>query len=158
MKTWNVMVDGVGYYVEFRNNRQIVVNGALLNLKDYRVKTGMLQTEYEIPVGCRKALLVIRSMSGPRLVMDNRDCATGEEYVPEKIPVWAYVFIVLHCGNFLNGAIGGAMAAVGILITSSVSSNQKMNPIVKVIIDIAVLAGAYAVVFAVALALTGLLY
>lgn len=158
MKTWNVMVDGIGYYVELRNNKQIAVNGALLNLKDYRVKTGMIQTDYEIPVGYKKALLVIRSMSEPCLVLDNRNCATGEEYVPVKMPVWAYVFIILHCGNFLNGAIGGVMAAVGILITASVSGNPKSNLVVKILIDVVVLAGAYAVVFAVAFALAGLLY
>lgn len=158
MKTWNVMSDGIGYNVELRNNRQIIVNGASLNLKEYRVRTGMMQTEYEIPLGYRKALLVIRSMSEPRLVMDNRDCATGETYVPVKVPAWAYVFIVLHCGNFLNGAIGGAMAAVGMLVTASVSGNQKLNLAVRIIIDAAVLVGAYAVVFGVAFALAGLLH
>lgn len=57
-------------------------------------------------MGAKTALLVIRSMSTPQLVIDNRDCATGEEYVPVKLPVWAYAFVVLHCINFINGAIG----------------------------------------------------
>ncbi len=158
MKTWNVMADGMGYYVELRNNKEIAVNGALLKLKDYRAKTGMVQTEYEIPLGSKKALLVIRSMSEPALVLDNRDCATGEEYVPAKVPAWAFVFMALHCINFRNGAIGGAMGAMGIIITASVSGNRKMNILARIGIDIAVLAGAYAIVYAVALALVGLLY
>ncbi len=158
MKTWNVTSDGAGYYVELKNNKQVVVNGAVLNLKEYRVKTGMLQTEYEIPVGFRKALLIIRSMSQPRLIMDNRDCATGEEYVPFKTPAWAYVFIVLHCGNFLNGALGGALAAVGMLTAASVSSNQKLNLALRIIINIVILIAAYAIMFGIAFALTGLWY
>ncbi len=158
MKTWNVMVDGVGYCVEYINNKQIAVNGALLNLKDYRVKTGFVQTDFEIPLGYKKALLVIRSMSEPYLVLDNRDCATGEQYVPAKMPIWAYIFMVLHCGNFMNGAIGGAMAAFGILITASVAGNPKMNMALRIVICFAVLAGAYAIVFGIALVLAGLLY
>lgn len=35
-KTWNVMVDGIGYYVELKNNKQAVVNGAVYNLKEHR--------------------------------------------------------------------------------------------------------------------------
>lgn len=157
-KTWNVTVDGIGFYVELKNNKQVAVNGAVYNLKDYRKKTGMIQTEYEIPVGHKSALLVIRSMAEPCLVIDNRNCATGEEYVPLKMPVWAYVFMVLHLVNFMNGAIGGAMAAVGMLATASVSSNRKKNIAVRILIDIAILIGTYAVVYGAAIALNLLLY
>lgn len=157
-KTWNVMVDGIGFYVELRNKKQFAVNGAVYNLKDYRKKTGTLQTEYEIPVGHKNALLVIRSMGQPCLVIDNRDCETGEEYVPLKMPAWAWIFIILHFINFRNGAIGGAMAAVGWIATASVSANRKMNIAVRVLIDIGILIGIYAVVIGVATILYLLLY
>ena len=107
-------------------------------------------------MGAKTALLVIRSMSTPQLVIDNRDCATGEEYVPVKIPGWAYVFVVLHCINFINGAIGWIMAVIGIALTTSVSCNKKFSVIVKVLLDLAILILAYAVVFGVAFLVTGL--
>lgn len=157
-KTWNVTVDGMGYYVELRNNKQVIVNGAVYKLKDYRKKTGLIHTEYEIPVGFRNALLVIKSMSQPCLVIDNRDCETGEEYVPVKVPAWAYLFIALHFVNFMNGAIGGAMAAVGMIATVSVSTNRKFNIAVKILLDLAILVCTYAVVFGIAIALNMLLY
>ena len=157
-KTWNVMVDGIGQYVELKNNKQAVVNGAVYNLKEHRKKTGMLQTEYEIPVGYRNALLIIRSMAQPCLVIDNRDCETGEEYVPLKMPAWAWLFIVLHFINFRNGAIGGAMGAMGMIATASVSANRKMNIVVRILIDIGILIGTYAVVIGVATILYLLLY
>ena len=53
-KSWNVNVDGMTYNVSLRN-KNLLVNGAPLHLKNYRTKTGMIQTEYEIPVGSRKA-------------------------------------------------------------------------------------------------------
>lgn len=157
-KTWNVMVDGIGFYVELMNKKQFAVNGAVYNLKDYRRKTNSIQAEYEIPVGHKSALLVIRSMGQPCLVIDNRDCETGEEYVPFKLPAWAYIFIVLHFINFRNGAIGGAMAAVGMIATASVSANRKMNIAVRILIVIAILIGTYAIVFGVATVLYLLLY
>ena len=158
MKAWDVTVDGIGYRVEFRNSRQIHVNGAVYNLKDYRVKTGMMQTDYEIPLGFRKALFIVRSLSEPRLVVNHIACATGEEYVPIKTPIWAYIFLALHLPNFLNGAIGGGMCAVGMMITASVSSNRKLNLAVKIIICLAALVGAYAVVYGAAFTLAGLLH
>ena len=156
-KSWNVNVDGMTYNVSLRN-KNLSVNGAPLHLKNYRTKTGMIQTEYEIPVGNRKALLVIQSMGNPRLVMDNRDCETGEQYVPAKVPIWAYLFVVLHCVNFMNGAIGGAMAAVGILLTLSVSGNTKMNIGLRIFLDIAFVILSYAIVFGLAVLIAGALY
>ena len=156
-KSWNVNVDGMAFHVSLRKNK-LSVNGAPLLLKNYRTKTGMLQTEYEIPVGTRKALLVIPSMGNPRLVMDNRDCETGEQYVPTKVPIWAYFFMVLHFVNFMNGAIGGAMAAVGILLTLSVSGNTKMNIGLRIFLDIAFVILSYAIVFGLAVLIAGALY
>ncbi|MCM1155804.1 MAG: hypothetical protein NC489_37830 [Ruminococcus flavefaciens] len=156
-KSWNVNVDGMMYNVTLRK-KDLLVNGAPLHLKNYRTKTGMVQTEYEIPVGNRKALLVIQGMGGSRLFMDNRDCETGEAYIPAKVPVWAYIFVVLHCINFVNGAIGGAMAAVGILLTLTVSANTKMNIGLRIFLNIAFLILAYAIVFGLAVLIVGALY
>lgn len=156
-KTWNVVVDGNPYNIELAKGTKVIVNGEELKLKDYKKKSGLVHTEYEIPVGSKQALLVIMTAKSPQLVIDNRDCETGEEFVPIKIPGWAYIFVVLHFINFLNGAIGAAMAVVGVALTTSVSINRKMNIAVKVLLNVAIVVVAYIVVFGVALLAAGLL-
>ena len=99
-KKWNVKIDERMYDIELKG-RKLLVNGEVMKLGPYRKKTGLTHEEYEVPIGSKKALLVIRNLSAPVLAIDNRDCATGEEYVPVKMPGWSYVFVVLHCLNFL---------------------------------------------------------
>lgn len=154
-KNWNVKIDEQMYNLELKG-KKLTINGETLKLNKYKKKTGLIHEEYEVPVGSKTALLVIRSMSAPQLVIDNKDCATGEEYVPIKLPVWSYVFVVLHCINFINGGIGWIMAVIGIALTTSVSCNKKFSVIVKVLLDLAILVLAYAVVFGVAFLVSGL--
>ena len=156
-KKWDVKIDDQKYGVEL-NGKKLTINGEVLKLKQYKKKTGLIHEEYEVPVGSKTALLVIRSMGTPQLVIDNRDCATGEEYVPVKLPGWAYVFIVLHCVNFLNGAIGWLMAVIGVALTTSVSCNRKFNIALRIILDLVILVLAYVVVFGVAFLAAGLIY
>lgn len=138
------------------NNRKVKINGELLKLKGYKKKTGLVTEEYEIPVGSKTALLVIKTMSAPQLVIDNKDCATGEDYVPTKLPGWAYVFVVLHCVNFLNGAIGCLLAVIGVVVTTSISCNRKLNVMVRVLLNLVVLILFFALVFGVAFLVAGL--
>lgn len=152
---WDVKIDEQMYNLELKG-KKLVVNGETLKLKTYKKKTGLIHEEYEVPVGPKTALLVIRSMAAPQLVIDNMDCATGEEYVPVKLPKWSWVFVALHCINFINGAIGWAMAVMGIALTTSVSCNKKMNVVMRVLVDIAILVFAYAIVFGVAFLINGL--
>ncbi|MBD5546037.1 MAG: hypothetical protein HDQ97_01305 [Lachnospiraceae bacterium] len=149
-KEWNVKVDDQMYNIEVKG-RKLKVNGENNKLRQYRKKTGLIHEEYEIPVGSKNALLVLNSMGGATLVIDNKDCATGEEYVPMKVPGWAYIFIVLHCVNFINGAIGAFLAFVGITLTASISSNRKINVIIRVLLDFVILVLAVMAIFGVAL-------
>ena len=151
-KEWNVKIDDRMYNIKVKG-RQLKVNGENIKLRKYRKKTGLVHEEYEIPVGSKKALLVLRNMGGTVLVIDNKDCATGEEYVPMKIPGWAYIFIVLHCVSFIGGALGAFLAVVGITLTASVSSNQKMNVFIRVILDFVILVLAALMVIAIGLML-----
>lgn len=77
---------------------------------------------WEVPIGGTRTILYGGGwLSGlqQRLVLDGRDVMTGEEYRPvEKLPVWAYIFIVLHAVNLLNGAIGGCLTVIGITISA----------------------------------------
>ena len=151
-KEWNVKIDDRMYNIELKG-RKLKVNGENLKLRKYRKKTGLVHEEYEIPVGSKNALLLLRNMGGTVLVIDNKDCATGEEYVPVKIPGWAYIFIVLHCVGFIGGAIGACLAVVGITLTASVSSNRKMNVFIRVILDLVILVLAALAILAIALML-----
>ncbi|MCH5248693.1 MAG: hypothetical protein J1E98_02110 [Lachnospiraceae bacterium] len=157
MKTWDIRVDDIEYRIELKNNKKVFVNGEELKLKNYVKKTGLVHTEYEIPFGPKTGVLVLMSMNAPHLYIDNRDCETGQEYSPLKIPVWAYIFMVLHCINFLNGALGGAMAVVGITFATYISCNRNMNIMLRLILNILLLIVIYAVVFGVAVVLAGLL-
>lgn len=149
-KTWEVKIDEQMHKVEL-NNQKLVVDGEKLKLRKFKKKSGLIHEEYEIPVGPKNALLVLKNMSAPQLVIDGLDCATGEEYVPVKLPKWAYVFIVLHFVNFLNGALGCCIAIIGISATSAVCFNQKMNTVMKIVLSIAILALALILTFGLAL-------
>lgn len=154
--SWNVNIDDNGYYIELNKNK-VCINGQDIKLKDYIRKTGFIHTEYEIPVGSQKVLLVVRSLSAPHLYIDNRDCETGEEYVPMKIPGWAYIFMVLHCFNFLNGAIGGALGVFGIALTAAIACNKKMNIAVRVLLNIIVFAAIFVFMIFVSTGISSLL-
>lgn len=154
-KNWNVKIDDQSYEIELKSN-SLVVNGEKLKLSKHKKKTGLIHTEYEVPVGPKTALLIVRSLSAPQLVIDNKDCATGEEYVPVKLPKWAYIFVVLHCVNVINGLLGVILAVIGIALTTSVSCNKKLNAAVRVLLDIAILILAFVVVFGIALLVAGL--
>lgn len=155
-KQWNVKIDEQSYDVALKGSYKLLVNGEELKLRKYKKKTGLVHTEYEVPVGTKTALLIVRSMGTPQLVIDNKDCATGEDYVPVKLPAWAYVFIVLHCINVLNGVLGVFLAVAGVTITTSLSCNKKLNIAVRVILNLVVLILFWAVVFAVAFMAAGL--
>lgn len=152
-KMWNVKVDERPYTIKLSGGK-VIINDEKLKLKEYLKKRGWLQMQYEIPVGSKWALLVLGSyVGGNKLVIDGKDCATGEEYVPLKIPKWAYIFMALQFLNFMNGALGVLMAFVGISATAAVSSNQKMNVVVRILLDVVILIAVYAVIFGLALAI-----
>lgn len=153
-KKWSLKIDDQMYDVELKG-RKLKVNGESLKLRKFRKKTGLIHEEYEIPLGPKNALLVIRNMSAPVLAVDNKDCATGEEYVPVKMPKWAYIFVVLHCVNFLflGGALGVLIIASAITMTASISSNKKLHVVLRVLLDLALVALVLLLDFAIALML-----
>lgn len=157
-KAWNVKIDEQTYTVKMKGSN-VEINGEKLVLnKKYKKKTGLVHEEYEFPVGSKTALLVRKNLSAPQLVIDGVDCATGEQYVPFKMPWWSYLFVILHLINFLNGAIGGLAAIVGIGATTAISTNSRMNIVVRILLNAVVLILAYAVVFGLALAVAGVAY
>lgn len=148
-KDWNVKIDDQMYEVKLVN-KKIIVNGETLNKTEYKKKANLISDEYEFSIGSKTALLIMKNMTAPQLVIDNKDCATGEEYVPVKLPKWSYIFIALHLINFLNGALGALLAIMGIALTTSISNNRKMNTMVRVLLDLAILALAFVLTFGIA--------
>lgn len=148
-KKWNVTVDGEGYEVQYINNKKIMVNGKELLLKDYPKNMTMTTTEYEIPIGSQKAQLIVKSLNSAWLVVNGVNCESGEEAVSEttQLPKWAYIFVVLHCVNFLNGLSGCAMAILGIGSIKLISDSKKLNEKLEILVDMAILLILYAVSF-----------
>lgn len=155
-KTWNVKIDDYPYVISVGGSK-VTINNEKTKLKNYLKKRGWIQMEYEIPVGSKKALLVVGGfVNSVRLIIDGKDCATGEDYVPMTLPKWAYIFIALHALNLMNGAIGALLAIAGISLTASISSNPRLNTAVKVILDILMVVLAVIVVFAIAIAIAAI--
>lgn len=151
-KKWDVRVDEKAYTVE-RRGAKVLVNGEAFKFRKLYNKRGFFHSEYRVPVGSKMALLVVNMMGSARLIIDDKDCATGEDYVPQKLPGWAWIFVVLHFINCLNGAIGALVAVIGLMATYSVSCNRKINVVVRVLLDIVILAAALGIVFGIALAI-----
>lgn len=155
-KTWNVRIDEQEYHIEVVNNVKVTVNGSELLLKNYKRKTGATYAEYEIQLGPKPVILVLLGMGDAQLVIDNKDYETGEEYIPPKMPLWAYIFIILNIcmfplgltGLVLGGAMGGAFIGAAVVFTMSISNNRKKSTAVRIILDIVVLAVLFAILFA----------
>lgn len=146
-RKWNVTVDDKVYDIEYINNKKIIVNGKELRLKDYQTNITMTTTEHEIPLGEKKACLIVRSLNDVQLSIDGTDCASGEEFVPARAPKWAGIFILLQCVNILNGLSGCATAIIGIGLTGMVSSHTKLSVTKKIVFDVLILAATYAMTF-----------
>lgn len=161
MKAWDVIINGQSYHVELKGSK-IAVNGTTMKLKDLKKERKMHYGTWEIPLGGTRAILYGSGwLAGiqQRLVMDGRDVATGEEYRPvEKLPVWAYIFIVLHAVNLLNGAFGACLAVIGITATISISANEKFPLAVKLLLSLALLVIAAVMIFGMAVGIGGLIY
>ena len=135
-KVWNIEVEGVPYRITFAKN-QVTVNSAEPVKLGKLKKTGnSWETHYSIPIADKEAVLHIKQFGAPVLSFQGRDCSTGEEYVPAKIPGWVWIFVVLHALDFfllIGGAIGGALQVLVIGIMISVSTNQKKSTAVRVL-------------------------
>ena len=59
----------------------------------------------------------------------------------------------IHCLNFVNGALGALLAIVGIMATISISCNTKMSVVVRILLDVAMVAVCAIVIIGVTIAL-----
>lgn len=160
-KIWNFEVQGIPYKIELKKN-MVSVNGAEpVKLNKLGRKSNLLETNYSMMIEGKEAVIHIRQFSAPVLSYDGRDCATGEEYIPVKIPGWVWVFVVLHALDFLfliGGAIGAAIQLLVIAALASVASNTKKSTGMRVLVCAGIWLLSTVVQFILALGLSSLLY
>lgn len=136
-KVWNFVAEGVPYQIELKKNK-VSVNGAEpVKLSKLARKSNLLETNYSLMIEGREAVIHIRQFGAPILSYDGRDCATGEAFVPAKVPAWVWVFVILHAADFfflIGGAIGGALQVLVIAGLVTVASNRKQSLGVRVLI------------------------
>lgn len=157
MKKWDILVDGKAYKIKAGGSK-VIVNDEKIKLKSLNNRREGMFRVYELPVGDKTAELHINTLLGKVvLVMDGKDCATGEQFVPVKIPKWSYVFLALHGLNLVNGAVGAGLAILGIGATISVSSNPRFSTAFKVLLNIGMVILSAAAVWGVTLFLLSIL-
>ena len=157
MASWSVVVDGQVHQVKTKGS-SLVVDGEKTKLKNLTSHKEGIYKVYQVPIGGKTAQFYVNSwVGGMKLAMDGIDCATGAAFTPPEMPKWAYVFMVLHCVNFINGALGALLAIAGVAATISISCNTKMPVIVRVLLDIVLVFVSVAIIFGIAIAAAGLL-
>ena len=158
---WNFKVQGIPYKIQLKKNK-VSVNGAEpVKLNRLTRKSNFMETNYSMMIEGKEATLHIRQFGAPVLSYDGRDCATGEEYIPVKVPGWTWIFIVLHAIDFfflIGGALGGALQALIAMAMASVASNTKMSTGVRVLACLGIWLSSTIVQFIIAFGLALLLY
>lgn len=158
---WNFEVQGIPYKVELKKNKVSINNAEPVKLTTLARKSSFWETHYSMMIEGKEAVIHIKQFASPVLSYDGKDCATGEEYVPTKVPAWAWVFIVLHAADwflFIGGALGGVIQALIIAAIASVSSNTKKSTGTRVLVCLVIWLLSTAVQFVLASWLSSILY
>lgn len=144
---WNITVDNFDgcnnyntYHVEYGKKGVSVNYGEPMPLKvKGKKKFFSWETEYEVQLGMRKATLYLPNFGQNEavLVLDGRNCATGQPYEPVKVPNWAKVFFVLYVANFflvVGGVIGAFISTSAVYKTYSIACDKEKSTGSKVAI------------------------
>ena len=158
---WNFEVQGIPYRVELKKNA-ISVNGAEpVKLNKLAKKSSLTETHYSMMIEGKEAILHVSQFGAVVLSYDGRDCATGEEYIPAKMPGWAWVFIVLHAIDFfflIGGAIGGILQVFIVTAIAAAASNRKKSTGVRVLVCIGIWLLSTIAQFILAVGIASLMY
>lgn len=158
---WNFEVQGIPYRVELKKNA-ISVNGAEpVKLNKLAKKSSLTETHYSMMIEGKEAILHVRQFGAIVLSYDGRDCATGEEYIPAKMPGWAWVFIVLHVIDFfflVGGAVGGILQVFIVTAIAAAASNRKKSTGVRVLVCIGIWLLSTIAQFILAVGIASLMY
>lgn len=128
-KSWSVTTDEGTYSVELKGGKISINGDTPQRITKFARKTHFVDTEYTIPLGSKSATLFMQSFASPVLAYDGRDCATGEPWQYEKIPVWGMVFLILDLVTIIwSGWIWGLLACLitAVIIRSKMSKGFKI--------------------------------
>lgn len=160
-KVWNFEAQSIPYKIELKKNK-VSINGAEpVALNKLKRKSNFIEANYSMMIEGKEATLHIRQFGAPVLSYDGRDCATGEEYIPIKVPGWTWVFIVLHVIDFfflIGGAVGAMVQIFIVAAMASIASNTKMSTGVRVLACLGIWLLSTVVQFIMAFGLALLLY
>lgn len=150
MKTWTIRTGDVSHEIKV-NGGNVWIDGERHKLRQLPRKQVMfIVCDYTLPIDGAEVLLA-PGMFSPELVVDGVYVTTGAPYHRmERLPAWAYVFVVLNFVNLINGAIGGAMAFVGAFLTIRAAADPNRGTGTKVFISAVILLGCWVFVLVLA--------
>ncbi len=149
-KTWTVTTDEGTYTVDLNGSKISINGGAPEKLNKLAKKTHFVDTEYTVPLGNRVATLFIQSLAAPVLSYNGVDCATGNPWTYEKIPVWSIILMILDF--VLGGVIWGLLGT----IVTAVIVRSSLNKGVKIVLSLVVTAAVFGIGYALGAALNSL--
>ncbi len=149
-KTWTVTTDEGTYTVDLNGSKISINGGAPEKLNKLAKKTHFVDTEYTVPLGNRVATLFIQSLAAPVLSYNGVDCATGNPWTYEKIPVWSIILMILDF--VLGGVIWGLLGT----IVTAVIVRSSLNKGVKIVLSLVVTAAVFGIGYALGAALNAL--
>ncbi|MBR4357190.1 MAG: hypothetical protein IKQ00_04625 [Butyrivibrio sp.] len=131
--------------VSLVNNRFVSVNnGPQIKLKDIKaVESNFAERVFDVPLG-NGEIAKLCIMNKQILTYNGRNVETGQKYSPLELPDWVFIFVALYVLNFifiLQGALGGAFAALGAVITSKFAGDKYKSTGKKVILSVLLLLG-----------------
>lgn len=138
---WNFEVQGIPYKVELKKNKVSINDAEPVKLTKLTRKSSLWETHYSMMLEGKEAVIHIKQFGNPVLSYDGKDCATGEEYVPTKVPAWAWIFIVLHVADWfflIGGALGAAIQVLVLAAMAAVSSNKQKSAGMRVVVCAAI--------------------
>lgn len=133
---WKIMIGNQEYAIRVKGTKVLINNESFKLSQLPFQRQAIFFRETKLPIDGAEVLLA-PAIASVRLIVDGKDISTGEAYHSmSKVPKWAYVFFVLHALNLMNGAIGGAMAFIGIFFTARISADPDWSTGKKVLYNI----------------------
>lgn len=152
---------GMSHTVTLEKNKVSVDGGEPVKINKYRSKeSNMIVSVFQIPNGQGDDLKLCIKGKEPVLARNGINVATGEEYAPDKMPGWIWVFYILFIIEFflvIGGAIGGALNGGGAFICAGIAVNKKMNGVAKFFACLGVFVVFTVIEVILAIAITGAL-
>lgn len=94
-------------------------------------------------------------MAAPVLAYNGYDCATGQPWEYQKIPVWGWIFLILDIVSILW--CSWIISLIALFVTA-VIIRSKLNIAVKIILSLLLVVATFVIGIAVAVALAPVLY